>query len=106
MTGTMTITICGVNYDNTMDPLCTDVPKERGWPEPTSWRRYGRHGYRYVYADVPLDTAAAILDHMQRMADIYQDGDDLENRANSRAIREDLFKLDPIFRAADKAERG
>ena len=84
------VTVSGKTFYGGMDPLCTDVPKEMGWPKP-AWRSVGK-GHQAVY-EVTKWQASTIAGHLEVLAEGFSYSDDPYTRSEGRAFAKDARKI-------------
>jgi hypothetical protein len=102
--GVMRVAVSGKTYFGAMDPLCTDVPKEHGWPKPGS-KKVGR-GHQYVYK-VTAATATEMAEHLECLADGFSYSDDDYARSEGRAFAKDAARIrDQLIRAELSSRLG
>jgi hypothetical protein len=85
------VKVSGKTYYGALDPGCTDVPKEEGWPNPT-FQRVGRSGLRACY-HLTTDQAKEMASHLETMAQGFAFGSDDDTRAEGRAFARDALRI-------------
>lgn len=77
------VTVSGAVYDDGLDPLATDFPKEAGLPVP-AYRKVGR-GARYTY-NVDAETAKRMAWHLESVGISWTHSDDAWTRTRGKGM--------------------
>lgn len=79
----LVVEVSGAAYSAVLDPRATDVPREEGWPVPTSHRRGRGRTLRY---HLTRPQAESMAEHLVEVGSNFATfGDDPETRAEGRA---------------------